>query len=73
MGEEKRERGGGGGGGGGERELQLLSTIYGDRVVRIIWAKNESSSTQRGLRVGTGNQRFGKSKISDLGSVHRTS
>ena len=62
-----------------EREmekLQLLSTIYGDQLVGIRRAKNEISSTQRGLRVGTKNvgfhQRskggdFGKSRISGYG------
>ena len=41
-----------------EIELQLLSTIYEDRLVRIHWAKNESSSTQRPLCVGTKNTGF---------------
>ena len=41
---EERER---------ERVLQLLSTIYEDRVVGVRRAKNEISSTRRGLRVGT--------------------
>ena len=46
---EKRERG---------RELQLLSTIYGDRVVEIHRAKSESSSTRQGLCVGTKKEEF---------------
>ena len=46
---EERER---------ERELQLLSTIYEDRLVEIRRAKNESSSTRRGLRMDIGNTGF---------------
>ena len=42
----------------GGRELQHLSTIYGDRLVGIRRAKNESSSTRRGLRVGIENTGF---------------
>ena len=41
-----------------ERELQLLSTFYGDRLVEIYRAKNKSSSTRQGLRVGTKNTGF---------------
>ena len=41
-----------------EREIQLLSTIYGDQLVRISRAKNKSSSTRRGLCVGTENTGF---------------
>ena len=41
-----------------ERELKLLSTIYGDRLVGIRRAKNESSSTRRELLVGTENTGF---------------
>ena len=37
--------------------LQLLSTIYGDRVVGIRQAKNESLSTRRGLRMSTKKRR----------------
>ena len=46
--------------GKGERRerLQLLSTIYEDQLVGIRRAKNESSSTRRGLRVGTENMKF---------------
>ena len=58
--------------GRGSEFSKLLSTIYGDRLVGICRAKNESSSTRRGLRVGyqkhrispriqvgsSGNQRF---------------
>ena len=41
-----------------EREFQLLSTIYRDRLVGIRPAKNESSSTRREVRVGTENMGF---------------
>ena len=42
----------------GSELSKLISTIYGDRLVRIRRAKNESSSTRRGLRVGTKNTGF---------------
>ena len=59
-----------------EERTKLLSVIYGVSLVRVHRAKSESSSTQRGLRVGIKNvgfcQRFeggfGKSKISGSGS-----
>ena len=42
-----------------EREkTKLFSSIYGVSSVGIRWAKNESSSTQRGLNVGTKNTGF---------------
>ena len=40
------------------KELQLLCTIYRDRLVRIRQAKNESSSTRQGLHAGTENMGF---------------
>ena len=40
------------------KELQLLSPIYGDRVVGIRRAKNEISSIRLGLHVGIENTRF---------------
>ena len=40
------------------REFQLLSTIYGDRLVGIRRTKNESLYTQRGLCVGIENTGF---------------
>ena len=49
MREEKREKG---------RELQLLPTIYEDRLVGICQAKNESSSTRRGIHMGIENTGF---------------
>ena len=50
-------------------------------MVRIHRAKNEGSSTRRGVLVGTKNtdlaedssEEFGKSKVSGLRSVHETS
>ena len=35
-----------------KKKSKLLSSIYGVPSVLICWAKNESSSTRRGLRVG---------------------
>ena len=69
----------------GEKEREhsnLLSPIPGVLSVEIRRAKSESSSTRRGLRVGTKNEGFhrrskkgdfGKSKFSRLGSVLETS
>ena len=63
------------------RSQRLLSSIYGVLSVRIRLAKSESSSTRRGLRVGTKkngfHQRskggdFGKSKFSCLEGVLET-
>ena len=59
----------GGGGGGGEsereskeeekeRESNLLSTIHRVMSVGICRGKNQSSLSQRGLRVGTKNEGF---------------
>ena len=41
-----------------KKNQNLLSSIYGVPSVGIRWAKNENSSTQRGLRVGTENTGF---------------
>ena len=87
--------GGGGGGGGGVVESKrqqirrerkehsnLLSPILEVLFVGIHRAKSESSSTRRGLRVGTKKEGFhrrsrggdfGKSKFSGLGDVLETS
>ena len=50
--------GGGGGGGGCGGGLELLSSIHRVLLVGIRRAKNESSSTRRGLCVGTENIGF---------------
>ena len=42
-----------------EREsVPLLSKIPGDPTVGFLWAKKQSGSTLRGLRVGTGFREF---------------
>ena len=60
---------------------KLLSSIHEVSSVGIHRAKNESSSTQQGLRwvlktrdfAKDSSEEFGKSKVSILGSVHGTS
>ena len=41
-----------------KKKSKLLSSIYGVSPIEIRWAKNESSSTRRGLRMGTENTGF---------------
>ena len=41
-----------------KKKFKLLSSIYGVLSVKIHRAKNESSSTRRGLRVGAENMGF---------------
>ena len=41
-----------------KKKFKLLSSIFGVPLVRIRRVKNESSSTQRGLCMGTENTRF---------------
>ena len=43
---------------GEKKKSKLVSPIYGVPSVEILRAKNENSSTQRGLRVGIKNKGF---------------
>ena len=65
-----------------KKNKKMKTSIFNPFLsVGIRRAKNISSSTQRGLRVGIENtgflrgssEEFGKSKVSGLGSVHETS